>query len=95
MSYEFLAPGAAAASADFAPLARSPMERDARAAGAVFEVRDGWNVATRYASTEQEREAARNAAGWADVSHLGKLEVQAAAGDLEGIVAQASGGATL
>ena len=59
------------------------MERAARAAGAVFEVRDGWNVAMRYASTEQEREAARRAAGWADVSHLGKLEIQAAAGDLE------------
>ena len=41
MSYEFLAPGAAVASAGFAPLARSPMERAARAAGAVFEVRDG------------------------------------------------------
>ena len=44
MSFEFLSPTAANA------VARSPMERQARAAGARFEVRDGWNVATAYAS---------------------------------------------
>ena len=41
MSLEFLSAGAAAADA----VARSPMERQARAAGAQLEVRDGWNVA--------------------------------------------------
>jgi heterotetrameric sarcosine oxidase gamma subunit len=49
-------------------LAHSPMERCARAAGARFEARDGWLVAVAY-----DRPAAPT--GWADVSHLGKLEV--------------------
>jgi glycine cleavage system aminomethyltransferase T len=52
------------------------MERQARAAGAQFEVRDGWNVATSYGSPEQERHACASTAGWVDVSHLGKLELQ-------------------
>jgi heterotetrameric sarcosine oxidase gamma subunit len=49
-------------------LAHSPMERCARAAGARFEARDGWLVAVAY-----DRPPA--ATGWADMSHLGKLEV--------------------
>ena len=95
MSLEFLQPDAAAGPDGRAPLARSPMERDARAAGARFEVRDGWSVAVRYASVEQEREALRRTAGWADVSHLGKLEIQASADDLAAIVAQCADGAAL
>jgi glycine cleavage system aminomethyltransferase T len=50
-------------------IARSPMERQAAAAGARFELRDGWNVATAY---EHEDPAA---GGWADVSHLAKREL--------------------
>jgi heterotetrameric sarcosine oxidase gamma subunit len=96
MSFEFLAPDAAVSDERFAPIARSPMERAARAAGARFEARDGWNVAVGYASLEQEREACRRAAGWADVSHLGKLELHAsAADDLSAVVAQVAGGAAL
>ena len=72
MSLEFLSAGAATADA----VARSPMERQARAAGAKVEVRDGWNVAISYGSPEQERHACASTAGWADVSHLGKLELQ-------------------
>jgi glycine cleavage system aminomethyltransferase T len=53
-------------------VARSPMEGQARAAGARLEVRDGWNVAVRYAG---ERAALERAVGWADASHLAKLEV--------------------
>jgi heterotetrameric sarcosine oxidase gamma subunit len=68
----FLSPLAAGA-----PPARSPMEGDARAAGARFEVRGGWNVAVGYRSADDERAAWRDAAGWADVSHLAKLELQA------------------
>lgn len=49
-------------------IARSPMERMAEAAGGRFEVRDGWNVAVDYASPPGET-------GWADVSHLRKLEL--------------------
>jgi glycine cleavage system aminomethyltransferase T len=72
VSLEFLSAGAAAADA----VARSPMERQARAAGAQLEVRDGWSVAISYGSPEQERHACANTAGWVDVSHLGKLELQ-------------------
>jgi heterotetrameric sarcosine oxidase gamma subunit len=66
VSLEFLTP---------APdvLAHSPMERCARAAGARFEPRNGWLVAVSY-----DRPPA--ATGWADMSHLGKLEVQLPAG---------------
>jgi glycine cleavage system aminomethyltransferase T len=54
---------------DTQAVAHSPMERLAKAAGARFEVRDGWNVAVEYASAPRET-------GWADVSHLRKLELQ-------------------
>jgi hypothetical protein len=95
VSFEFLAPDAAVSDDRFAPVARTPMERAARAAGARFETRDGWSVATGYSSLEQEREACRRAAGWADVSQLGKLELHASADDLAAIVAEAAGGAAL
>src|SRR3954468_7116839 len=96
MSFEFLAPDAAVADDRFAPIARSPMERAARAAGARFEARDGWNVAVGYASFGRGGEGCRRAAGWADVSHLGKLELHAsAADDLRAVVAQVAGGAAL
>ena len=72
MSLEFLSAGAAAPHA----VARSPMERQARAAGAQLQARDGWNVAISYGSPEQERHACASTAGWVDVSHLGKLELQ-------------------
>jgi glycine cleavage system aminomethyltransferase T len=75
VSLEFLSAGAAAPDA----VARSPMERQARAAGAQFEVRDGWNVAVDYGSPEQESHACSSTAGWVDVSHLGKLELQGTA----------------
>ena len=94
-SFEFLAPDAAVSGERFVPLARTPMERSARASGARFDTRDGWNVAVGYASLEQERDACRTAAGWADVSHLAKLELHAAPDDLHAIVAQAAGGASL
>jgi heterotetrameric sarcosine oxidase gamma subunit len=63
MSFEFLAVDAAQPHGGRTPLARSPMERAARAAGVRFEERDGWNVAVA------------SEASWTDVSHLGKLEV--------------------
>ena len=66
MSFEFLAVDAHDA------VARSPMEREARAAGARFELRDGWNVAVAYPN---ERAALEGSVGFADMSHLGKFEV--------------------
>src|SRR4051794_41907333 len=49
-------------------IARSPMERAARQAGARFAVKNGWNVAVAYPG-------APGPVGWADASHLGKLEL--------------------
>jgi glycine cleavage system aminomethyltransferase T len=61
-----------AAGADTEAVARTPMERLAKAAGARFEVRDGWNVAVEY-----PREAgAGETVAWVDVSHVRKLELQ-------------------
>jgi glycine cleavage system aminomethyltransferase T len=56
-------------------VAHSPMEGLARAAGARFEVRDGWNVAVEFdgSGTGSDR------VGWADVSHLTKVELQGSA----------------
>ena len=68
MSFEFLAVDAARPAGGRTPLARSPMERAARAAGARFEVRDGWNVAVASEA---------GACSWTDLSHLGKLELHA------------------
>jgi glycine cleavage system aminomethyltransferase T len=73
VSLEFLSPSADGA------LARSPMERQALAAGAQLERRDGWNVAVRFDGEEAERERCRTAVGFADLSHLGKVELQGGA----------------
>ena len=61
-----------------APVARSPMERQARAAGARFEDRDGWNVAVALRRPSERRRA--RAVGLADVSHLRKLGAPGRAG---------------
>jgi glycine cleavage system aminomethyltransferase T len=68
---DFLTPTAAPANGH-GPIARSPMEARAQAAGARFEVRDGWNVAVEYAGEN----GAIGDVAWADVSHLRKLELQ-------------------
>jgi glycine cleavage system aminomethyltransferase T len=65
---DFLSPAA-----DDAAIARSPMERLAKAAGAQFEVRDGWSVAQTYGPDEGR---ALEHVAWADVSHLGKWELE-------------------
>jgi len=65
MSFGFLETAAAEV------VARSPMERQARAAGARFEVRDGWNVAVSYPGESLD------AVGFADASHTRKYEIQA------------------
>jgi glycine cleavage system aminomethyltransferase T len=72
VSFEFLSPTAADV------VARSPMERQARRAGARFELRDGWNVATSFAG---EREAL-GAVGFSDCSHVRKYELH---GDLHAL----------
>ncbi len=71
MSLEFLSPAASDA------VARSPMERQARAAGARFELRDGWNVAVAYPGEAHERVA------FSDCSHIRKYELQGDLPELE------------
>ena len=61
----FLSPGADA-------VAKSPMEPGTVAAGATIENRDGWNVATAFPGQDDFL----STIGFADVSHLGKLEIQ-------------------
>jgi heterotetrameric sarcosine oxidase gamma subunit len=63
-------------------LARSPMEPLAREAGALLASRDGCNVAISYGAPDAERAAATHAVGFADLSHLGKLELQGTAEQL-------------
>jgi heterotetrameric sarcosine oxidase gamma subunit len=76
MSLDFLSPAPSA-------IARSPMEREALAAGATLEERDGWNVAVSFEGEEPHR----STVAFADRSQMGKLELQAA--DLEALAAAA------
>jgi heterotetrameric sarcosine oxidase gamma subunit len=71
------------------------MERVAVAAGGHTEIRDGWSVVTGYGAAEQEQQACRETAAWIDQSHLGKLEIQAGAGELAELVAAVADGATV
>jgi heterotetrameric sarcosine oxidase gamma subunit len=87
MSLEFLDASAAVRTERYSPVARSPMERLARAAGAQIEERDGWALAVGYASSEQEAQTVSHTAGWADMSHLAKLELQADPDVVEAIFA--------
>jgi glycine cleavage system aminomethyltransferase T len=87
-SLAFLSPGPGA-------VAKSPMEPGAAAAGATFETRDGWKVATGFTDPDNERALCASSVGFADVSHVGKIEVQADPDDLAAIVAAASDGASL
>jgi glycine cleavage system aminomethyltransferase T len=64
-------------------IARSPMERQALAAGARFEVRDGWNVAVSY--------PANGSLTWTDMSHLRKVEVHGTHDLKPGLAAKANG----
>ena len=68
--------------------ARSPMERPAHEAGARFERRGGWNVAVGYSSPGRD-----STVGFADRSHLPKLEVHAPIPDFRSGVAEQRDGA--
>jgi glycine cleavage system aminomethyltransferase T len=68
VNLDFLTPGTGAD-----VITRSSMESQGRAAGGRFELRDGWNVAVEYTGSA---DAAAATVGWADVSHLAKLELQ-------------------
>jgi glycine cleavage system aminomethyltransferase T len=78
---DFLSPSLARDEGGFQPVARSAAERVFAAAGAIFDERDGWRVATIVPDTEEHVASV----GIADLSHLGKLDVRPApASDLEG-----------
>jgi glycine cleavage system aminomethyltransferase T len=72
VSLDFLAPSRGAS----APAALSPFDAATTAAGATFEVRDGCRVPTSFGDPVAEARAVEASVGWADASHLGKLEIQ-------------------
>lgn len=90
MNLDFLTTGAAAVEG---AVARSPMEAKALAAGAELQIRHGWSIATHYAGVGAEAEAAgaRRTAGWADVSHLGKFELQGPPDQLDRVATECGG----
>jgi aminomethyltransferase len=95
MSFEFLAPDAAQTINGTAPALRSPIEWALRQRGANFADRAGWRVVTDYGNPRPEQLACRESVGVADVSHLGKLELQAEAGVVSSIVSELTGGGTV
>jgi glycine cleavage system aminomethyltransferase T len=68
------------------PVARSPMERQALAAGARFAARQGWNVAVAYAEETHD-----GPVSWTDVSHVAKHEVHGRHELQPGLASRANG----
>jgi glycine cleavage system aminomethyltransferase T len=95
MRFEFLAPDATSAVEGEIPLARSPIEWVHRRGGARIATREGWRVVSGYAAGRGESDACRRTVGIADLSFLGKLELQGDPGDVAAIVAELAGGARL
>lgn len=95
MSLEFLCPDRALAANGSTPVARSPIDTLLRDAGARFEIREGWSVATRFTDPASEEAACRRTVGIGDRSWLGKLELQAPASTLAELLAAACGGLAL
>jgi len=56
--------------------ARGALLEAAQAAGAICEVRDGWEMAVSFGDLEAEAAACAGTVGFADLSHLTKLELQ-------------------
>ncbi|HEX2435927.1 MAG TPA: hypothetical protein VHI76_04665 [Solirubrobacterales bacterium] len=91
MSFEFLEPDRAAPEMGFEPVPASVLLPQARQAGGRIDVRDGWEVAVEFGSSEREREACAAGVGIGDVSWLGKLELQGEPADVAAVAA--AGGA--
>jgi glycine cleavage system aminomethyltransferase T len=68
---DFLTPAAASDQV----VAKTPMERLARAAGARFERRAGWNIAVDYGDPSVERTRIEQTVGFVDRSWMRKLEL--------------------
>lgn len=71
MSLDFLTPTPSAKLP-----ARGPLLDAFATAGAVCEVRGGWELAVSFGSAEAEASACTETVGFADLSHLPKLELQ-------------------
>lgn len=71
MSTAFLTPALAGS-----PTARSPLADAASAAGARFAERDGWEIAVSFGDSAGEAAALTESVGFADLSHLTKVELQ-------------------
>jgi glycine cleavage system aminomethyltransferase T len=80
---------------DARPVARSAIEPCLRAAGARFELRDGWSVATSFGSVEAELATCRTRVGVGDRSALGKLEVQGSPDAVREVIREVAEGAEL
>jgi glycine cleavage system aminomethyltransferase T len=95
MSFEFIAPDAAQPVNGTRPALRSPIEWALRDQGANFTERAGWRMVTDYGNPSAELAACRDSVGVADLSFLGKLELQADPGIVSGIVAELTHGGAL
>jgi heterotetrameric sarcosine oxidase gamma subunit len=73
VSLAFLDPATAAPDV----VAESPLASVAAAAGGELVARDGWRLPVRFGDPAAEAAACADAVGWADASHLGKVELQA------------------
>ena len=92
MSFEFLAPDQAEAVDGTTPALRSPIEWEHRDQGASFTDRAGWRVVSDFGNPDAELAACRRSVGVADLSHLGKLELQGEPAVVSSIVEQLTGG---
>ena len=95
MTLEFLSPDLAERWNGRPPVARSPLDAELTAAGASFEERWGWRVATGFGDPAGEAQACGSSVGVVDRSHLGKVEVQGPDAAMPALVEAASGGARL
>ena len=58
------------------PVKRSSLHQKHLALGATLEEREGWQRPARYSSAEQELERLKAAAGFCDISPMGKISLQ-------------------
>jgi glycine cleavage system aminomethyltransferase T len=96
MSFEFLAPDQTTPGPGGAPPPkRSPIESEHVDAGARIAERAGWQVIGDYGDADREQAACRTTVGVADLSFLGKIELQADNATTASILSSLAGGATL
>ena len=91
MTFEFLAPDAAEPFGGTAPALRSPIEWTHRDAAAELVERAGWRSVADYGDPDAEAAACERSVGVADLSHLGKLELQGPPAVISSIVAGLAG----